>query len=178
MAVKYERIVEEDLNLGVGTVDVSMPGGGTAVGHRIGPQTFSALTFIATSTGGQSVHGGSAAAVVQMTEEEVDVADWFSLVSYAFLPTVAGRYHVDAYLALETFTGVATLAIYKNSDVVVAIDMVRESAAGQTAISALIDLDGETDVVTVRISHNDGTNDRLVTAARFSGYLVGRTPAE
>lgn len=40
MAVPYERIVEEDLNIGSGTVDVSMPAGGTATGTQIGLHTF------------------------------------------------------------------------------------------------------------------------------------------
>lgn len=58
MAVKYEKVVAEDLNLGRGTVSVSMPAGGTATGTRIGLRTFvdagvlvSALPAAAASAG-------------------------------------------------------------------------------------------------------------------------------
>ncbi len=40
MAIPYEQIVVEDLNLGSGTLLVSMPGGGQATGTRIGFATF------------------------------------------------------------------------------------------------------------------------------------------
>lgn len=39
-AIPYEKIVAEDLNLGSGAVDVTMPGGGTASGTKIGLHTF------------------------------------------------------------------------------------------------------------------------------------------
>ena len=35
MAVTYEKIVKEDLELGFGTVDRTMPGGGTATGNKL-----------------------------------------------------------------------------------------------------------------------------------------------
>lgn len=40
MAISYEPCVSEDLALGYGTVDVTMPAGGTATGHKIGLHTF------------------------------------------------------------------------------------------------------------------------------------------
>jgi hypothetical protein len=42
MATPYEKIVAEDLNLGLPgeTVQVTMPGGGTATGSKIGLHTF------------------------------------------------------------------------------------------------------------------------------------------
>ena len=178
MAVKYERIVEEDLNLGTGTVDVSMPGGGTVVGHRIGPHTFTALAFIASAAGGQFITGGAAAATVQLTIEDLDVAEWFDPSTYEFHPNVTGRYQIDGFLTLGEFTGTAVVSIYKNDDVVVSNEMVRAVAAGSLTLSALVDLDGDTDIVTLRVSHNDGTNLRPVSAARLSGFIVGRSPAE
>lgn len=179
MAVKYERIVEEDLNLGVGTVDVTMPAGGTAIGHRIGPQTFTALAFIAAADGSQVVTGGLAAEVVELPTSELDVVDWFDdATTYEFAPTVAGRYHIDAYLAMAAFTGTVVVGIYKNDTLIVANEMVRSAATGQLTLSALVDLDGDADVVTLRVSHNDGANPRTVTAARMSGFIVGRSPAE
>ena len=40
MSLRYERVVREDLNLGYGSVRVSMPAGGTALGTLIGLHTF------------------------------------------------------------------------------------------------------------------------------------------
>lgn len=40
MAVIYEKAVAEDLDLGNGTVNVHMPGGGVAVGTQINLATF------------------------------------------------------------------------------------------------------------------------------------------
>lgn len=40
MSIPYELVVTEDLNLGWGPVNVSMPAGGTAVGQKIGLHTF------------------------------------------------------------------------------------------------------------------------------------------
>lgn len=40
MAIPFERIVQEDINVGHGTVNVTMPGGGSAVGNKINYRTF------------------------------------------------------------------------------------------------------------------------------------------
>jgi parallel beta-helix repeat protein len=45
MSTPYERIVAEDLALGAGTVQVTMPGGGSATGHQIGLHTFGLPIF-------------------------------------------------------------------------------------------------------------------------------------
>lgn len=177
MAVRYQRVVEEDLDLGTGTVDVVMPGGGTAVGHRIGPQSFTTLGFIASMAGGQNITGGAAAATVALATEELDVASWYNNATYTFLPNVDGYYQIDAYLKLAAFTGTATVAIYKNSAAVVSTAMVRTAAAGEVTISALVALNGSSDTITLKVSHNDGVNLREVQAARMSGYLTGRAVA-
>lgn len=52
--IKYELLVEEDLNVGAGTVDVTSPGGGTQTGHQIRPrsiQQFSVHRFGAVGDG-------------------------------------------------------------------------------------------------------------------------------
>lgn len=43
MAIPYEKLVEEDLQLGHGSVDVTMPAGGTATGTKIGLHTFTGM---------------------------------------------------------------------------------------------------------------------------------------
>ena len=40
MAIPYEPVVEQDLARGYGSVVVSMPGGGSAVGRKIGIHSF------------------------------------------------------------------------------------------------------------------------------------------
>jgi hypothetical protein len=174
VAVKYEKIVEEDLNLGVGAVDVTMPGGGTALGHRIGVQTFLSLDTIVFMDGGQNIIGGAAAAIVQLDEEELDTMEWFDVATYKFTPTVLGTYLIDAYLKLAGFTGVAIVSIYKNEVLVVSTEMVRAAITGQVTLSAKVKLNGTTDYVTLRVSHNDGVNNREVLVARMSMSLTGK----
>lgn len=50
MAVKYELVVAEDLDLGHGTVSRSMPAGGTATGTRINIGTFADSAGVAFAT--------------------------------------------------------------------------------------------------------------------------------
>jgi hypothetical protein len=46
MAIPYERAVAEDLNIGGGgTASVTMPGGGSATGHKIGLHSFFGATY-------------------------------------------------------------------------------------------------------------------------------------
>lgn len=172
MAVRYERVVEEDLNLGFGTVDVTMPGGGTAVGHQIGPQSFIAMAFVASRSTAQAIVGGAGATVVQLSTEELDSATWFSTSTYKFLPNVTGKYHFDAYAALSSFTGTATVSIAKNGTTVVATEVIRVAATGKVALSALIELDGDDDYVTLTVASDVNVN---VIAARLDGFLVGKS---
>lgn len=175
MAIKIERIVEEDLNLGIGPVDVTMPGGGTAVGHKIGPQSFHAMAFIASMDGGQSVDAGEAAATVALDSEDLDVAGWFDPATFKFTPNVPGRYQFDAYLAISAFAGKVTVSIFVNSTLVVSTEMVRDGDSGQVTISGLVSLNGDTDYVTLRVSHDDDTAGTLtVTSARMSGFITGK----
>lgn len=44
-AIPYEKIVAEDLNRGIGTVNVSMPAGGSAIGTQMGLQTWLSGVF-------------------------------------------------------------------------------------------------------------------------------------
>jgi hypothetical protein len=176
VAVKIERIVEEDLNLGVGPVDVTMPGGGTVVGHKIGPQSFFSLSTIASMDGGQPLTDGNAA-VVQLDTEESDVGQWYSPSLLQFQPNVAGFYHFDAYLKITSFLGRVILSIYKNSTEIVAVDKDQTVAnSGRLAVGALIELDGSSDFVTMRATFIDGLGSSVtIEAARLSGFIVGKS---
>jgi len=173
VAVKYERLVEEDLDIGTGVVDRTMPGGGTAVGHRVGPQSLVALAFAATAGGSQNITGGAGATVVQYTTEEFDVAGWFSTSTYKFLPDVAGKYWIDVYLQLAAYSGTAILGVYKNGTLVAEVDAIRTAATARMHLSALVQLDGVDDYVEIKAQHNDSTNNRAASASRVSAFIVG-----
>lgn len=51
MAIPYQRIVAEDIDLGRGTVDVQMPAGGSAPGHQVNLGTFGLPWFLPTDYG-------------------------------------------------------------------------------------------------------------------------------
>jgi hypothetical protein len=173
MAVKYERIVKEDLNRGVGTVDVTMPGGGTQVGHQIGMHSLPHVGFVALGSGSQSITGGAGATLIAAATESWDIADWWDTISSRFVPTVEGYYAVSVYALLAAFTGTATLRIAVNGVEVSSVDAVRTAAAARMFVSALVFLDGIDDYVEFSLEHNDGSNGRVVTAARLSGFVVG-----
>lgn len=176
-AVKYERIVEEDLNLGIGTVDVTMPAGGTAVGHRIGPQTFTALGFIARLVTAQPFLGSISDVVTIFDEEVYDPADWYNAQAGIFTAEVAGIYRVDGYAYMESFTGRLFVSIYKNNSYVVYDEAVRVAQDAAVTVSGALKLEVG-DTVSIRISHTDGGNTKNVTEGQFSVMLIGRTPAQ
>lgn len=78
MGIPYEKLVEEDLNLGSGAVDVTMPAGGTATGHKIGLHSFgfwlNAQDFI-DAAGGNDTVGIQAAFTASQAANGVPI--WF-----------------------------------------------------------------------------------------------------
>lgn len=177
MAVKYERIVEEDLNLGIGAVDVTMPAGGTAVGHRIGPHTFTGLGFIATLTSPQAFVGGPTDVTAIFNAEEYDPAGWYDAATGVFTAAIAGLYRFEAYVYMQAFTGRFFVSIYKNGTYQVYDEAARTAQDAAVTVPATIKLEVG-DTVTVRVSHSDGAVSRTVTEGRFSGFIVGRTPLQ
>lgn len=79
MSIPYEKIVKQDLNLGVGTVDVTMPGGGTSTGDQVNLGTF-AVVATATWSPGSIANGASAETTV--TVAGVALGD-LALASYS-----------------------------------------------------------------------------------------------
>lgn len=67
MAIPYEKIVEEDLNLGTGTVDVTMPGGGSSTGHRVHIGSFADTGQTTAQIGAASAHPGQLRVVSDST---------------------------------------------------------------------------------------------------------------
>lgn len=171
MSVQFEKIVEEDLNLGTGTVDVTMPAGGTATGHKINQSSFVALAASATAPGSQSV-AASTLTVVQLTLEDFDTQSWFNTGTYRWVPQKAGYYQINGYAAIASMTGTFTVGIYKNGTLVSEISQVLAAAVGKLAITAIVQLDGSTDYVELEVTHTD-TTAKVISAARMSAVNVG-----
>lgn len=171
MSVPYEKIVAEDLNLGVGEVEVTMPGGGTATGNKIGPHTFAARAVSASLSVAQEVD--AAIEVIEVDTEELDTDSWFDHTTFEFQPTVAGVYLIVAQLTVEEFTGVATAYLYRGASEVARVDAQRDAAEATIQVMALISMDGDDDVVTLRCNHDHGAA-RDITAATFSAILINK----
>lgn len=170
-SVPFEKIVEEDVNYGTGEVQVTMPAGGTSTGHQINPSSQQALAFSAAAPGSQVIAGGAAVAIVELNSEDFDTKAWFA--AHAFTPQKPGYYQINAFLQLAALTGSCIVGIYKNTTLVMQARTVEAAAIAEVALSALVALDGSTDFVVIKVNHDDGANNRTVSAARMSGACVG-----
>jgi hypothetical protein len=180
MAVPYEKIVEEDLNLGTGTVSVTMPGGGSAVGNKIGLQSFPTIGFAASRSTTQAIATGSTPTVVQNSTEELDTNAWYDPATYTFTPLEAGVYFFVGEVTMAPLTGRVVVSLCKNGTVVwqqdrdcaAIIDPSTDGTVSITQVSGLISCNGTTDAITLRVRHNDEST-RNVTAARLAGAIMG-----
>ena len=173
MAVPYELIVEEDLNLGYDDdIVVTMPGGGTALGTQIGLQTFTAQAFGASRSSTQSITSATLT-IVQLNTEDLDVRGWYNPSTYTFTPTVAGIYALVAQLSIASMTGTLTAEIYRDATSVAKMTEVLAAATATLNISALVSSTGA-EAFTVKVTQNSGGAIN-VTAANFGGVLLGKT---
>lgn len=171
MSVPYEKIVAEDLNTGVGAVDVTMPAGGTASGQKINPATFGALGFAATAPGNQSL-AASTLSTVELNTEEFDTQGWFNNGSYTFTPLKAGYYQIIGTVALAAFTGTLTVGIYKNGVLVDSVLITATAEVVKIQVMVHVVANGTTDAFTLKAIHTD-TSARVISAGRMSGACVG-----
>jgi len=167
MAVVYERIVQEDLNVGVGTVEVTMPGGGTQTGHQISVLTFPHVGFAAHLSASMPV-GNSA--VIIADAKEWDVGGWYG-TDGRFAPTVPGHYFVEGWVDIQSFSATARLSIFQTGTRLQSVDVVRAGAPASVIVSALVYLNGA-DFVELRMDHDNGS-PLTVQFARFSAFAVG-----
>lgn len=172
MALKYEKIVAEDLNLGVGSVDVTNPAGGTLSGSKINQGTFTALAFAASRTSTQSINS-STLTTVQNDTEDLDVQGWYNPATYKFIPTIAGTYLLIGQATLASFTGTFTLEIYRNGVSIAKHDEIRAAAAATLNLTVLATANGSTDEFTLRVTHTDASA-KNISAAFFQGTLIGK----
>lgn len=173
MAVPYEKIVAEDLNLGVSTVSVTMPAGGSAVGNQIGQHTFLAQAFGASRTSNQSITA-STLTTVQLNTEDLDVRGWYDPTTYTFTPLVAGVYLLTAQVALASMTGTFTVEIYRGATSIAKMDTVRSAATSTLNLSVIASANGSTDGFLVKVTQTSAGAVN-VTAAQFAGVLLGKS---
>jgi len=165
MAVIYERIVQEDLNIGVGNVEVTMPGGGTQTGTRISTISFPHVGFAAHLSVPVAVVPGS---VIAPDVKEWDIGSWYNPSNGRFAPTIPGHYHVEGYVELLSLSGTARLSIFQGGVHLQSVEAVRSGTPARWTVSALVYLNGA-DYVDLRLDAGNTT----VNAARFTGFTVG-----
>lgn len=170
MSVPYEKIVEEDLNIGRGEVEVTNPGGGSLTGNKIGIQTFPAIGFSASRSSNQSI-SASSVTTVQLSTEELDTEGWYDDTTYTFTPLEAGLYLFTAQLTMASLTGTITAYLYKNASEAWKMEAIRTAAVGTVQVSGIIALNGS-DAVTLRVQQTSAGAVNL-TAARLSGLMIG-----
>jgi hypothetical protein len=171
MSVPYEKIVAEDLNLGVGAVSVTMPGGGSATGNKINLGTLGALAFAGSRVSTQSI-SASTLTTVQLEVEDLDEGGWFDPTTYTFTPLIAGVYLITAQVTLAAFTGTLTAEIYRGATSVGKVDVVRAALAATAQVSALVSMNGSSDAITIKVTHTNASPVN-VTAANAAGILLG-----
>lgn len=171
MSVPYEKIVAEDLNTGLGTVSVSMPGGGSATGNKVNLGTFGSLGFSATRSSTQSISTATLT-TCQVDTEDFDPATWYDNSTYTFTPTKAGLYLAFGQLNLASFTGTVTLEIYRGATSVGKVDEIRSAASAYIQVLTLVSMNGSTDALTMKITH---TSAGSVNASGmvFAAVLLG-----
>ena len=171
MSVPYEKIVEQDLELGLGTVSRTMPGGGTATGDKVNHGTLPSLVAGASRASNQSILA-STLTTVQLSTEDLDEADWYDETTFTFTPTVPGVYLALAQVSLASFTGILTAEIYRGAVSVGKVDVVRAATAATAQVSALLSMNGSTDALTVKVTHTNASAVNL-TSATFAAMLLG-----
>lgn len=171
MSVPYEKVVAEDLNLGVGTVAVTMPGGGSATGNKINLGTFGALAYSGSRTAAQSI-SASTLTTVQTDTEILDEGGWFDPTTYTFTPLIAGAYLIIGQVTLASFTGTLTVEIYRGATSVGKVDTTRTALGATVQVSTLVTMNGSTDAITLKVTHTNASAVNI-TAADISGILLG-----
>jgi len=82
MALVYERICQEDLNVGVGAVNVTAPGGGTLASTQVGIHSLAVGQVKVTGTWDPASVAGGAKVTTTLTVSGASLGD-FTLASFS-----------------------------------------------------------------------------------------------
>jgi hypothetical protein len=103
MALVYEKVVQNDLNVGVGSVNVTAPGGGTLASTQIGVHTFAVGQVQVTGTWNPSSIASGATETTTLTVSGASLGD-FTLASFSV--SLAGLQLTSYVSAANTVTAV------------------------------------------------------------------------
>ncbi len=187
MAIPYEKVVEEDLNLGRGTVLVSMPGGGSVTGHQIGPHTFAPAIFDVTEYG--AVGDGIADDTVAI---QAAITAALLAGGSVYLPATTKYYRCRSGLLVsftsagQTFRlfgdGLQSYLFFQNSTSTpqdgITIDATLAKGANGKAVVSMADVTIGTDTtfryaMNLKSSHRGTYKNVWITGAGNAGLLFG-----
>ena len=176
MSIPYERLVEEDLNRGYGDVSVTMPGGGTATGRKVGLHTWD-LGLSVKDHG--AVGDGNA-------DDSVAFADAIALINagtYSRLYVPSGTYCVSSGVAV-TLEGAIVEGAGRHRSIIKAVaPMASILGLGARRIlcrdlsldgNALADVDIDVTQPNVDVEHIHATGSQVagVRASGVSGFSL------
>lgn len=101
MALVYEKVVQEDLNVGVGAVNVTAPGGGTLASTQVGIHSLAVGQVKVTGTWNPSSIASGATTTTTLTVSGASLGD-FTLASFSL--SLAGLQLTSYVSAADTVT--------------------------------------------------------------------------
>lgn len=100
MSIPYEKIVAEDLHLGSGTVSVTMPGGGSATGHKVGLHSFFGATYDPSDLAATIAAIGSDVTTLVITSDVAVSANTTVPVNVSLLVLAPGKFTIATGVTL------------------------------------------------------------------------------
>lgn len=118
----------------------------------------------------QSIANNSASKVAWLTTDRatsVTLGTDGTTASVRFTPTVAGWYHVDAYVGMVVSTGVS-LILLKNGSQDRRTDNVGANASQGTILTSYVLMNGSTDYLELQVYQNSGSAQNVIAGSRFT----------
>jgi parallel beta-helix repeat protein len=172
MGVIYEKLVTEDFNLGYGPVQVSMPGGGLATGHKTGIHTFLGATVNVADFGAVADDVTDSGPAIQAAHDALP-----STGGVIYVPASSQKYRVATKITLTKpvkIVGAGKGSVLYGRDGISAIIELNAGAAG--AVLSHLRLEGSKAAaggVDQRGVYINGATDVTVQFCDFSGPSNG-----